>query len=194
MLAGIDFGSKRSGNTVIAYQDERGVLTVHKVEKDEDADAFILSFIDTYPVSNICIDAPLSLPGVYRNLPGAEDFFYRVCDRLASAMSPMFLGGLTARAMKLEKEVKKLGIDMYETYPGYIIRKSDMNFNGYKKDPAAISHCAELLANDHQLTLDIDDIRTWHHFDAVIALLTAIRIDQGTANTLGNPDEGLIYY
>lgn len=46
-----------------------------------------------------------------------------MADRQAKDMSPMFLGGLTARAIALSKEWRKLGIAVHEAYPAALIRQ-----------------------------------------------------------------------
>jgi predicted nuclease with RNAse H fold len=108
---GIDFGKKLSGNTVIC--EKNGDLTrFYRASKDTDADKFITGLIKDVRPEIIFIDAPLSLPAAYHDSENYQDYFYRLCDRQLKAMSPMFLGGLTARAIKMKTEVEKLGIDI----------------------------------------------------------------------------------
>ena len=82
-----------------------------------DADAFIHSEAIHLKPRMIFIDAPLSLPGIYWLGNGFRDHFFRQCDKEMNAMSPMFLGGLTARAMRLKAELKSTGCKIIETYP-----------------------------------------------------------------------------
>ncbi len=95
---GIDFGAKTAGTTVICQQ-EGGFFRFHRCEKGDDADAWLDERVSMFAPSAIYIDAPLSLPGAY--FGKGQDYFYRSADRLAGGMSPMFLGGLTARAIRL---------------------------------------------------------------------------------------------
>ena len=95
---GIDFGARSAGNTVVCVR-EKGLFRFHRSAKDSDGDAWLRSLIDELRPAAIYIDAPLSLPGVYTGR--GHDHFFRAADRQAGGMSPMFLGGLTARAMAL---------------------------------------------------------------------------------------------
>ncbi|NDC38623.1 MAG: DUF429 domain-containing protein, partial [Proteobacteria bacterium] len=115
-VAGIDFGARRAGTTVIAWNEGRSIH-LECSRPGTDADAFLRAAVKRIRPQVIAIDAPLSLPGVYRKLPGFNDFHLRRCDRLLQAMSPMFLGGLTARAMALAAEWYGAGIEVYESYP-----------------------------------------------------------------------------
>lgn len=65
--------------------------------------ALILNTIEKYSINLVCIDAPLSLPGVYFDKNKFHDYLYRKCDNACKAMSPMFVGAFTARAIQLQK-------------------------------------------------------------------------------------------
>ena len=43
-----------------------------------------------------------------------------------------------------------------------------------------------------QLEVDKTRILSWHHLDALLALVTAIRHEQGLSFTYGDPEEGLV--
>ncbi|MBK9525389.1 MAG: hypothetical protein IPO39_11705 [Bacteroidetes bacterium] len=100
VLAGIDFGSKMAGTTVIAVAGKT-TIRLFSSRKNEDADSFLSVLVKEKGIEELFIDAPLSLPGVYRGILSGNDYFFRESDRVLKAMSPMFLGALTARAMKL---------------------------------------------------------------------------------------------
>lgn len=196
MLAGIDYGSKLSGNTVLAFLEKGNSIFFERVRKKRDADQFILDFVRKYPVQLICIDAPLSLPGLYTKLDGNNDYFFRKCDRLCSAMSPMFLGGLTARAMKLKSELQKMNIRVFEGYPTMVAKKLHLLTDGYKKEPNSILPCLKktISAFSTHLSIEEKEITSWHHLDALLSLLIATKIKNGLAETVGDPGEGLIYF
>ena len=99
--AGIDYGSKLAGTTCIAWMKE-GQLKIIQSAKNQDADEWIITQLDNESIDQIFMDAPLSLPPAFHD-PLSDEFFYRAADRELKAMSPMFLGGLTARAMRLKK-------------------------------------------------------------------------------------------
>ena len=116
MLVGIDYGSKLAGTTVLAYTEGEEIKILQS-QKKQDADQFILNFLKISSPELVGIDAPLSLPGAFRALN--NEFFYREADKELNAMSPMFLGGLTARAMKLSASIP---IRMVEVYLGALAR------------------------------------------------------------------------
>jgi predicted nuclease with RNAse H fold len=206
ILVGIDFGAKMAGTTVITYlQGEKFVLFAS--EKNKDADTFIESFFEStfskeLP-SVVCIDAPLSLPGVYRGLEGYDDYFYRRADRALNAMSPMFLGGLTARAMRLHNRLKASGkpngISLVETYPAEHARRLGLKAFGYKEQKVQISSVVEVIHTAFADVLPLPSsvfhpilFSTWHHVDALLALLAASRIQSGIEDVFGDNMEGKI--
>lgn len=96
MHIGIDFGSKLAGTTALCIGEAGEQLQVSSSEKGQDADLFLMAALEGKAPATLCIDAPLSLPLAYRQPNENSDFFYRKADRQAKAMSPLFLGGLTA--------------------------------------------------------------------------------------------------
>ena len=186
MLVGIDYGSKLAGTTVIASLGSDNVIQLISSDKKQDADEMIRCEMDRLHPSLVGIDAPLSLPSVYQGK--GEDYFYRQCDRQLRAMSPMFLGGLTARAMKLNAQLE---VPLIEVYPGALARaKSFEEFNykqktvAYEKILSSLDWACEYAAlpeNGHQL-------------DAILALYITWRFKNNQAEQVGDPDEGLIYY
>jgi len=195
-LCGVDYGSKLAGTTVVCTLDVStgGVHFRGSVPK-ADADAFLFDCLRQSQPALIFLDAPLSLPGVYRGLPGCTDYFYREADRQLAAMSPMFLGGLTARAMQLKATLERNGLVVHETYPAAQARRLDLHAEGYKQDPAAIGPVLGQIQR-HHLTFfshtQITGAASWHHVDALLALLAAVRFTRGEHLGYGNAVEGEI--
>ena len=180
---GIDYGSKLAGTTVICHK-KKDTLCFMQSAKKQDADAFISTALTELKPKVVFLDAPLSLPSAY--FGKGDNFFYRQCDVETRAMSPMFLGGLTARAMKLKQG--NSGVDFKETYPAYFIKtilklKEDYN-KKQKYDDKILS----------KLNLDysVSDIANWHQFDALCCWLTGERYVNERAVKIGNLEEGLI--
>lgn len=149
----------------------------------------------------LLIDAPLSLPRVYSDDEVEEpDFFYREADRKLKAMSPLFLGGLTARAMRLAFDLKG-DLEIKETYPKALLiqLKSilDLDLTQYKKESTAIPYLVDRL-----LSLDImseynirhNEVDSWHHFDALVVFISALRYKRGLHKLIGTKTEGQIIY
>ena len=189
---GIDFGKKFSGNTIICEKNE-DQLEFIRAGKNQDADKFILQTIKLRNPSLIFIDAPLSLPGVYHDNTTYDDYFYRLCDRQLSAMSPMFLGGLSARAIRLRHNIEQKGIEIKETYPKTLAKQFKLKEYGYRLHKKNIERCSDILDQTSLIEIDKKQIITWHHFDSLLALLSAVRYNLGLHFTHGDKEEGLIY-
>lgn len=193
MIIGIDFGAKNAGTTVIARMYEHNKVDFFSAEKNQDADEFIKKFIEEQEdIWLAYIDAPLSLPMVYKRINGSNDFFYREADRLTGAMSPMFLGGLTARAMKLKLEVEAMGIKMVETYPSKLAEVLHLKEKDYKGDKSQIPVLCDALKEVSSFEFDNDKVVDWHHFDALLCLYSAKRFEMQAAMVFGRPEEGVI--
>lgn len=183
MFIGADYGSKRAGTTAIAYYED-GQIHVLQSIKGEDADKFIRNYLQALNADFLFLDAPLSIPlGLYLD---NEEVFYRQADRQLQAMSPMFMGGLTSRAILLRKQLIKKGVRVYEVYPKALVQELKMDKH-YKKDLAAFlevlqEHCPPL-----------PEIRNWHQTDACLAWLSGFRFTQGDATSYGNEQEGMVY-
>lgn len=192
-ILGIDYGSKMAGTTVVAQMVE-GQVNFWASEKKRDADAMIQSLVEELKPNLIAIDAPLSLPGVYTGLPGCADYFYRECDRLSGAMSPMFLGGLTARAMKLAARPRADGSEVIEVYP--VKTGNDMGLKefGYRQKEQDQIKLLESLYLKTGIDLRKHDQLSGHHIDAAIALFIGQQYASDVANKFGNLNEGFIYY
>ena len=180
---GVDYGSKLAGTTVICFAKNKQLHFLQS-EKKKDADAFLKKYIHEINPGEIFMDAPLSLPGVYTK--NGEDFFYRKCDRAVSAMSPMFLGGLTARAMKLRAGFPN--VPFYEIYPAHLVRILFPENNIYKKD--LIGFC-EMLKNELPIGFATTPAN-WHQLDAALGWLSGWRFKNKKAVIYGEKDEGFI--
>jgi uncharacterized protein len=185
MHAGIDFGSKRSGKTAVCmYSDDTWIIRQSK--KDSDADTFLEAFIQEFAVEKIFIDAPLSLPRVYLTNDG-DDYFYRKADKEVSAMSPMFLGGLTARAMSNKHRWEAQGRQVWEAYPAALVRELNL-ITYYRKYPEEFQ-----MTLQKQMPVKLPPLENWHQTDALLAWITGYRMMQNEHRMIGDPDEGLIY-
>lgn len=183
---GIDFGARSSGNTVLCHQ-QRGLFCFEREQKGEDGDEWLQQRIAELRPAAIYIDAPLSLPGVY--LGRGTDHFYREADRLAGGMSPMFLGGLTARAMRLAGGWRKDGIAVHEAYPAALVRRS-WEFLDIAPGKAIPKHKLRLMAG--MCLLPPPDPRDRHEADAWLCWVIGHRHQRGEAHVIGKPDEGVI--
>lgn len=191
-VVGIDYGSKLAGTTVLAMFDTGTKrILLEQTSKKQNADDFILTAIRNYPAAIVGIDAPLSIPGVYRGLELYTDFHYREADRQAKAMSPMFLGGLTARAMKLASRIDATTI---EVYPKLGAERYQLHDLGYKGDKEAIKHCLLALAQRTELPVQGLSIENWHQFDALLALEITWRYHNNLADHYGDAKEGILYF
>lgn len=191
-IVGIDYGSKLAGTTVIAYNngfDKR--IHLFQSQKNKCADSFILDKLSDLNCTTIGIDAPLSLPGVYTGIQGCSDFHYRKCDQETNAMSPMFLGGLTARAMKLKSQLTPRVI---EVYPKQVAVTFDLHEHGYKKTLSSIPMCLRELFKPSRFPFEVFQCENWHQFDAILALVASYRFQRNMAESIGDVNEGIIYF
>jgi len=179
---GIDYGSKLAGTTAVAFLQNDNIIIVQS-RKKQDADAMITELVESLNPDSIFIDVPLSLPAAYLNPSENSDYFFRDCDKTLSAMSPMFLGGLTARGMKLKAELNICGIAVYETYPSAIARELGIS------DWLTVHHEITRLFRNICIQPPINK----HQADALLCYLSGFRFQNHTAQIVGNASEGLIY-
>jgi predicted nuclease with RNAse H fold len=194
VIFGIDYGSKLSGQTVIAGFRKNEIFFLDVGQK-VDADLFIKNAVEHFKPALVFLDAPLSFPGVYYNLQGFSDYHFRRADRETQAMSPMFLGGLAARAMELRAILKSQDIEVKETYPKIMAQRFKLKDFGYKSSKSALKECALRLKEciKDPLHFDASDIKTWHHLDALLALMSALSYRCGDFSTFGDAQEGQIF-
>jgi len=183
---GIDYGSKLAGTTAICYNLDNQLFILNS-EKKKDSDQFISEAIVELKPSAIYIDAPLSIPAAFYNR--GTNFHYRKCDRLTSAMSPMFLGGLTARAMSLRQGHKQY--HFHECYPSYFIREVlDAKEYYHKKEVVPNEQIIDLL--QEHLNFKIPSLGSYHQLDSVICWLSGMRHIKNQHLVLGDENEGVI--
>lgn len=176
---GIDFGARKAGTTAICCL-QGDCLQVLQSGKGDDADRFIREQLKMIGPQQVFIDAPLSLPAAY--FMRGSDYMFRQCDRELSAMSPMFLGGLTARAIQLKAEHS--ACDFIEVYPKALAGK--LQVKSYKHQPIVWS---DLEAH---LPYSLETPSSLHAYDAVLAWLSGYRYLNGEALIYGRPEEGQI--
>ena len=193
VLFGISYGSKLSGNTVIAILN---VNKIHFLDIDEntDADEFIYNASRHFKPNVVFLDAPLSLPSRCCGKSG-NDFHFRKADLDLKAISPMFIGGITARAMQLKSRIENNSTKVYETHTKAQACNYKLIELGYKKEDQHLIACRNTLKEklSPSLFFDCQDIKTWEHLDAFLSLFSAMRFVMGRADTFGDPEEGLIY-
>lgn len=194
IVIGIDLGSRLSGNTVLSIFNH-GRVHFMQVDKNVDADKFVINAVKHFHPQHIFIDAPLSLPGRYMGIDGCTDYHFRKADRMLKAMSPMFLGGLTARAIELRDNIEAEGIPVFETYPREMARKQGLEELGYKSGKGALIQCRQLIRQhlNPKIEMDCNEIITWHHLDACLAMMSALAFVCDAHEVFGDEAEGCIY-
>jgi len=192
MWAGIDFGSKTAGTTVICFGNNQKQLDIIGTIKKQDADEFLLSMLASIKPEFATIDAPLSLPSIYSKPDTGADYFYRSVDKELKAMSPMFLGGLTARAMRLKNVAAQKQIPLFETYPAIFVRQFGITDFYNKKDKTLIQPFVSALLAVFPAKIILEQLPTWHHVDALIAWISSYRMAHDEHSTYGD-DEGQIF-
>lgn len=190
-IAGVDYGSRMAGTTVIAKWDGTMVQLFQSAKK-KDADAFVLKTIERETITQIFLDAPLSLPGIYTGSSSTTDYFFRQSDKQLSAMSPMFLGGLTARAMQLKDQLKATGVEVIEIYPAHLAKLLGLKSLNYKKKKENLPEFLAALGKLTPFNIDELSIENWHQIDALLALFSGFRYLEGTHETFGEAAEGQI--
>ncbi len=190
-ILGIDYGSKTAGTTALAWIDKKGQVHFKQSDKNQNADTFILEHIAQLNTELIGLDAPLSIPKGLLDLNNDSDCFYRDADKKLGAMSPLFLGGLTARAIALKKVLMKQKIAVFETYPAAFIKYRKLSANYVKKEPTKITDFIE--ATRKEFPFEIPETKSWHVIDACICLAIALNINEQQAQFEGNTDERIWY-
>ncbi len=188
--AGIDFGSKLAGTTAITFLDADQLKTL-QVEKGQDTDQWLLRTIAVQNLSQVFIDAPISLPGAYYGR--GDNFSYRKSDSILRAMSPMFLGGLTARAIQLKSELSKIEVSCIEVYPGGFIRQNPTFMTNYnKKNPLTLINMFDVFSTYLPNRIS-EHPKNYHQLDSLICWYIGYNYLNGSAKSYGDPEEGLIW-
>ncbi len=192
-IVGIDYGSKTAGTTVLAIMnlDDKSIHFLAS-EKGRNADQFILNHLEKLEPEYVFVDAPLSLPGFFHHQEVYVDHMYRQCDRLLGAMSPMFIGGLSARAIKLKCTLRERNIEVRETYPAVWAKRWELKKIGYKKKLSELPKSLAVVKKKTLLNFFPEKIASWHHLDSLLCLYSAFRYQQGIFESFGDPKEGII--
>jgi predicted nuclease with RNAse H fold len=191
-IVGIGYGCKFGGTTVICYNIFHEVKFILS-SKNSDADAFILNEIIHIDPDIVFINAPLSLPGVYKHINGCMDYFFRKCDSEMQASSPMFAGGLTARAIGLKKQLNNFGFQVFETYPRKMLEVLSLPVSIYKQEIADLDSMLDIFMKKVCIALNKRLITTWHHFDSLLAFFSGLRYITEQSKVFGKAEEGLVY-
>ncbi|MCC9137768.1 hypothetical protein ACFSKU_02330 [Pontibacter silvestris] len=189
---GLDYGSQLAGTTAAAMLVE-GQVQIWQSKKGQNADDWLLNLVQEVKPKLIYIDAPLTLPAVYSQTPLTvkADFFYRVCDREVKAMSPMIIGGLTARAIKLRTQLATAGVATLETYPTQLKHLLFPHLENYKKDLKYLTEFTEALEGMINFKINIPPAN-WHQLDAMLAWYSGCRHLQKQSVLYGDATEGRI--
>lgn len=190
---GVDYGSKLAGTTVISFVNDLGLVSFQTSQKKKDADQFLLEVVQQLQPTHIFFDAPLSLPGVYTMPDKFEDYFYRKGDKILKGMSPMFLGGLTARAMRLKHSFESQGVKVIEIYPAVHAQRMQLKQYHYKKQLQYIPDVLAVLRLNLPLKVDWESIKSWHQVDALLAYYAGFRYMNNEAESFGDAGEGMIW-
>lgn len=191
-IMGVDYGSKLAGTTAAAYVAD-GELSISQSQRGQNADEWLWQLINSIKPSQVFIDAPLTLPKVYSQgiYSSGEEYFYRACDKEVQAMSPMFIGGLTARAIQIRARLSEAGIAILETYPSQLARQLFSHLPEYKKSLAALPLFTDALQGLLPIPLH-QPPASWHQYDSLLAWLSGYRHSQGQAILYGDATEGRI--
>lgn len=189
-LAGIDFGAKLAGTTSMTLL-RNSKFQIHDCKKGNDADAWILEQVEKHMITTVFIDAPLSLPPAYFD-QNSNEFFYRKADAALGAMSPMFLGGLTARAMKLKRLLESRNVTVFETYPAALVRELFPQTKKYKKNLQGFRKELNLKMKVHDLPA-APPFKTFHQVDSLLAWFGGFRHIIRQSIVYGSKGEGKIF-
>jgi predicted nuclease with RNAse H fold len=188
---GIDFGAKYAGTTAVTWLADNYLFT-YQSAKGRDADEWLKKLVSANPPTRIYIDAPLSLPQAYYG--SGDDFSYRKADKELKAMSPMFLGGITARAMKLKHYLLLHSVLCTEVYPGAFVRfQEDIKLTYNKKDNDSIDSVLEILKKILPYNF-AEPPSNYHQLDSLVCWYIGWKHCENTANSAGDVSEGLIWY
>lgn len=192
MWAGIDFGHKTAGTTVICFGDSDRPLDLIGTNPRQDADHFLLSMLGSIKPEFATIDAPLTLPLVYTYPDKGGDHFYRKVDRELKAMSPMFIGGITARAIRLKADAAKITVPLFETYPEAFVKHNGLETHYHKRDKEQLKPFLEQLLMAFPVKVTPEQVPDWSYADALICWMSAYRMAHDEHITFGD-DEGQIF-
>jgi len=106
----------------------------------------------------------------------------------------MFLGGLTARAMKLAFYLKNFNISCHEVYPAAFVKVNpDIHLLYNKKDRSSLKKTVDMLMKELPVKLNASP-DNYHQLDSIICWYIGYRHLSGIANVCGDSKEGVILY
>ncbi len=182
---GIDFGAKNRRTTAYCWQ-ENALLHVELCPAKIDVDAWLYQEMIKAGVQAVFIDAPLSLPKIYFDPEDTQStHHYRRADIELKAMSPLFLGGLTARAIALASKLKKSQIACYETYPKAV---RNQRFSGKERQEALVD-----LQKSASVQIENISSLSVHAQDSVFAWFAGYMYMQKQSLIFGRQEEGQIF-
>jgi uncharacterized protein len=188
-FAGVDYGARYAGTTVVCYSQD-GRLFFRQSEKGEDADTLIIETAKNLKIKSLYLDAPLSLPSAFLGI--GQNFHYRQCDIELNAMSPMFLGGLTARACHLKFLLGINHVTLYEVYPAALAKSlNDLSVHYNKKQKTSLNNFIESFLLVSPLR-PVTHPENWHQVDSWLAWYSGWRHINNIHTSFGINDEGLI--
>ena len=104
----------------------------------------------------------------------------------------MFLGGLTARAMKMKRLLTAQNISVFETYPAALVRQILPHSKFYKKDIQGFRKELHTIIRGLELSA-LPHFATFHQVDSLLAWISGYRHLTHQSNIVGSEQEGLIY-
>lgn len=190
-ILGIDLGGKSNGHTAACYNMDNKLHFV-RFGSSKNHHAHIVNVVLAQHIDQVFIDAPLSLPGVYKGLHGFNDFHRRSCDKQLAAMSPMFLGGFTASAIELATQLMQHGVEVKEVYPKALAKELQFKTYSRKLKREELLPLAE-QALKHVKGFGLQEIPVvMHELDALLAWISGYRYVNSVHTLHGHPEEGLI--
>ena len=103
-------------------------------------------------------------------------------------MSPMFLGGLTARAIQLKNDKELQHTNFLETHPSSFVKKEKLD----AKYKASLEEFIRDVENRYMLEFK-NKPKNWHQADSVLAWISGSRFLNGKADSYGDPQEGQMW-
>lgn len=104
----------------------------------------------------------------------------------------MFLGGLTARAIRLANSWKSSGIEFFETYPRMVATRIPENFSP-QSDELFCKDVIVFINNETGLEIRFSK-KSMHSCDALLAWFAGYLKNQGSSKKAGDDTEGIIWY
>ncbi len=187
-VVGVDLAGSPKRNTGICYLRGMTVVDYATLHTDED----IFNFIDAVQPSLVAIDAPLSLPPGRSSIEDRTGEHFRTCDRelmkrgirfFPITLGPMRL--LTARGIRIKKELTQRGHEVIEVYPG-----AAQDIWGIHRKQGGLSRLRRGLE-----TLGLKGLEksmNGDELDAVTGALVGLLHLKRRADVLGNERDGAI--